>query len=222
MKKGGKKAKKKEVSKRYEILENLSVAFKKEIEKNNPRSKILNKLFNELYNFATKDALTGVFNRQALTELLDREMYRAFDEKLPLSIILFDIDNFKDYNDTFGHQQGDEALREVTKTVIKNTKKEDFVARYGGEEFMIVLIDTPLKKAIEVAEKIRKEVSIMKIKPVVKKLPPGYEHITISLGVAELTKKGVEDMIHRADMALYGAKLHGKNKIGVSEKTGKK
>ncbi len=207
----------KEIAKRLDLLSEISKEFKKEAAKENPRSIVLDSLFNELYNFATKDHLTGAFNKQALGELLGREMQRAFDDKLPLTIIMFDIDDFKKYNDRFGHLQGDEALRAVTKTVIRKTRKEDFVARYGGEEFMIVLIDTQLKKAVSISEEIRKEIANTKIKKVARDVNPGFERVTVSMGIAQLTKKGINDMIYRADMALYRAKLEGKNRICASK-----
>jgi diguanylate cyclase (GGDEF)-like protein len=204
------------------LLGKISKDFKKEIKKEKPRSEILDKLFKELYLFATKDHLTGVFNRHALNELLGREMERVLRHNLPLTVMMLDIDDFKKYNDTFGHLQGDEALRKATKIIMQNSRKEDFVARYGGEEFIIVLPGTNIKKAIEAAERIRVAINNMKIKKVSRDIEEGYERITVSMGIAQLTKKGIQEMIHRADMALYKAKIEGKNKICVSKINGKK
>lgn len=201
--------------KRFDTLYQLSKEIKTEIKKPRPKSTVLEKLFNELYLFATRDHLTGVFNRRILDELLSHEMERAIRHGLPLSVILFDIDNFKQYNDRFGHLQGDMALKTVTKEVQKLTRKEDFVARYGGEEFIIVLPDTDIEKAKEVAERIRKRISEIKIPAVSKDLEKGYDKVTISAGVSQLTKKGIHHMLHLADMALYKAKALGKNRIYI-------
>ncbi len=212
-----KKEKRTKKLERISFLKEISKDFKEEIEKENPRSEILDKLFKELYFFATKDHLTGVFNRQALNELLSREMERAVRYDLPLSVVMIDIDDFKIYNDTYGHLQGDEALRKVTKIIMQNTRKEDFVARYGGEEFIIVLPNTKIRKSIEVAERIRVAISRAKIKKTAKDIEPGFEGVTVSMGISQISGRGIKDMIHRADIALYKAKKEGKNKICVLE-----
>ncbi|MCX8193882.1 MAG: GGDEF domain-containing protein [Candidatus Pacearchaeota archaeon] len=199
--------------KRFDTLYQLSKELKTEIKKPKPEQKVLEKLFDELYLFATRDHLTGVFNRRILDELLSHEIERAIRHGLPLSVILFDIDNFKTYNDAYGHLQGDMALKKVTKEVQKLTRKEDFVARYGGEEFIIVLPDTKIEKAKEIAERIRKRISEIKIPAVSKNLKKGYDKVTISMGIAQLTKKGIHHMLHIADLALYRAKALGKNRV---------
>jgi diguanylate cyclase (GGDEF)-like protein len=216
-KKGKKKKKIAKEKKSISLLGEISSDFKKEIKKESPRSEILDKLFNELYLFATKDHLTGVFNRYALNELLSHEMNRSFRHGYPLTVIMLDMDDFKKYNDTYGHLQGDEALKTVTKIVMKNTRKEDFVARYGGEEFIIVLPETHMKKAIEIGERIRVAINSTKIKRVEKGIEQGFENITVSMGISQITKKGIQNMVHRADVALYKAKKEGKNKICVSK-----
>ena len=199
------------------LLGEISSDFKKEIKKEKPRSEILDKLFKELYLFATKDHLTGVFNRHALNELLGREMERALRHGSNLTIIMLDLDDFKKYNDSFGHLQGDEALRQATRIIMANSRKEDFVARYGGEEFIIVLPETNIKKAIEIGERIRVAINDKKIRKIARDIEKGYENITVSMGIAQLTKKGMQEMVHRADVALYKAKVEGKNKICVSK-----
>ena len=201
--------------KRFDTLYQLSKEIKAEMKKSKPESKVLEKLFDELYSFATKDHLTGVFNRRVLDELLSHEMERAIRQGLPLAVILFDIDNFKKYNDAYGHLQGDAALKAVTRSVQKLTRKEDFVARYGGEEFLIVLSDTTIQKAKEIAERIRRKIAETKISAVSKDLEPGYEGVTVSMGIAQFTKKGIHHMLHLADMALYRAKALGKNRVCV-------
>lgn len=207
----------KEIETKYSSLNHLYKRFDREIGKEKPRGKVLNKFFKELYVFATKDPLTGAFNRYCLNDILFREMKRSLRHDLCLSIIILDIDNFKKYNDAFGHLQGDEALKKITKIIILMTRKEDFIARYGGEEFIVVLPETRVKEAREVAERIRKKVQESKIKKITKKVKKGYDKITVSMGIAQLTKKGIKDMVIRADNALYKAKSQGKNKICISK-----
>ena len=222
-----KKKKKKKIKitkekKSISMLGDISSDFKKEIKKEKPRSEVLDKLFKELYLFATKDHLTGVFNRHALNELLGREMERSLRHGSNLAVIMLDLDDFKKYNDTFGHLQGDEALRQATRIIMANTRKEDFVARYGGEEFIIVLPETNIKKAIEIGERIRVAINDKKMRKITHDIKKGYENITVSMGIAQLTKKGIQEMVHRADVALYKAKVEGKNKICVSKINGTK
>ena len=215
-KKAKKKQKKGKKVDRYLALEKLSKEIKTEIKRPKLKPRTLRKLFNELYLFATHDHLTGVFNRRILDELLGKEMERSIRHNLSLSVIMLDIDDFKEYNDTYGHLQGDIALKTVTNSIQELTRAEDFVARYGGEEFIIVLPDTNLKKAKEIAERIRKKIAGTRIKVATKNLEPGYENITVSMGVARLTKKGSYEMLHQADVALYKAKERGKNMVCVA------
>ncbi|UZE94132.1 MAG: GGDEF domain-containing protein [Candidatus Pacearchaeota archaeon] len=203
--------------KRYAALEQLSKQIRSEIKKPKPEARSLGRLFNELYSYATKDHLTGVFNRRILDELLGREMEKSIRQGLPLAVIMMDIDNFKQYNDTYGHLQGDMALKAATKTIQRLTRKEDFVARYGGEEFIIVLPNTKLKKAREIAERIRKKIAETKIRAISKRIEKGFEKVTVSMGISKLTKAGIQYMLDQADIALYKAKEKGKNKVCVIE-----
>jgi len=207
---------KKAIVKRYKELGHLSKEIKEELGKEKPESQALEKLFNELYLYATRDHLTGVFNRRILDELLSKEMERAIRENLPLCVIILDIDDFKHYNDTFGHLQGDAALRTITKVVQRMTRKQYFVARYGGEEFIIVLPDTDLSEAKKIAEHIRKRISETIIHPVHKHIEKGYEHVTISMGIAKLVKHDIQHVLQMADNALYKAKAQGKNKVVIA------
>ena len=203
--------------KRHSSLTDVTKRFESEISKEHPSRAILNTVFNELYTLATKDQLTGVLNRRSFEELLGREVLRAIEHNLPLSVIMIDIDHFKQYNDTYGHLQGDVALKTVTRVVESNSRTEDFVARYGGEEFIVVLPGIKIDKAVEIAEKMRKSVADTKITASSKDIPEGFEKATISLGVASLGKEGIKDMLERADKALYEAKREGRNKIKVSK-----
>ncbi len=212
------KKKKKQIEKKYTELEYLTKKFKTEVEKVKPRTETIDKFFNKLYLFATRDHLTGVLNRRILDEILIREMKRAMRYKFPLCIVMLDIDDFKEYNDKYGHLQGDIALRKVTQIIQKNIRAEDFLARFGGEEFIIVMPNTVLKKAKEVSERVRRKIIIARIKATKKKLKPGFEHVTVSMGISQLTKKGIKHMLNQADLALYKAKHKGKNLIYVIKK----
>jgi len=121
--------------------------------------------------------------------------------------MLIDIDDFKNVNDTYGHQDGDAVLRKLVKIIKKSLRKSDLVARYGGEEFAIIMPETSIKKAFTVAERIRKNAAnMLKCKEL---------NITISIGIGTLSEKinSVYDLIRIADAALYRAKRGGKNKV---------
>jgi diguanylate cyclase (GGDEF)-like protein len=140
------------------------------------------------------------------------EFQRSKREKYPLSLIMCDIDNFKSYNDTYGHKKGDECLKTVAQ-VIDNTitRPGDFCARYGGEEFVVILPNTPPKGALNIAEEIRTNVQNMGIEHV-KSLP--LKVVSMSLGIATSevnTSISHEELVSRADKALYHAKGEGRN-----------
>lgn len=162
---------------------------------------------------AVFDALTGIPNRHSFSERILTEFNRSLRDSYPLSIIMGDIDNFKLYNDTYGHGGGDECLKSVAKSIEKSLKRPgDFCARYGGEEFIIILPATDQNGAMKIAEEIRNNVSGLNI-PHEKSLPD--QRVTISLGVA--TKNTGELISHEvllkmADDALYIAKEKGRNR----------
>ena len=176
----------------------------------------LNSAYDRIRSQAVVDALTGIPNRRSFTETILKEMHRSQRDNYPLALILSDIDNFKLYNDTYGHMIGDECLRKIAK-IIESTlnRPGDYCARYGGEEFVTVLPNTSLEGAIKVAENIRKNVEDLNIPH--EKCPPNY-HVSISLGVAVVNPKmkvAYEDLIKRADEALYRAKEKGRNRVEV-------
>ncbi|MEM4647946.1 MAG: GGDEF domain-containing protein [Candidatus Pacearchaeota archaeon] len=190
--------------------------IKKEIKKleQKHKEKFLSKLFEQLYFYATHDVLTGLWNRSLLNDILGKEVSRAIRHKKTFSIMLIDIDDFKKYNDKFGHLQGDEALKTVTGVIIKNIRKEDFAVRFGGEEFLIVLPETNAAKALNVAKRIREIINNTEIKPIRKNLPQGYEKVSVSIGISEF-KGNINEALEKADKALYKAKKLGKNKIVI-------
>ncbi|VEP13591.1 Diguanylate cyclase with PAS/PAC and GAF sensors (fragment) [Hyella patelloides LEGE 07179] len=160
------------------------------------------------------DSLTGIANRRKFDEYLESEWKRLAREKFPLSLILCDIDHFKLYNDTYGHQAGDLCLRKVAQAVKKTVKRPaDLTARYGGEELAIVLPNTTPEGAAKVAKNICRQIQALHI-PHINSSTDMY--ITLSLGVAGCIPKhdsSAEDLIAKADSNLYQAKKAGRNRV---------
>ncbi len=158
-----------------------------------------------------RDPLTGLFNRRYMEETLERELKRAVREGKPLSVIMFDIDHFKRFNDTMGHDAGDALLRELGTLLLESSRGGDIVCRYGGEEFLVVLPSTNLKDAAQHAEKLRVKTGALTVYHQGKALPK----CTISLGVAAFPGNGTEGdaLIKSADDALYRAKTEGRDRV---------
>lgn len=168
----------------------------------------------KLYELATTDGLTSLFVHRYFHLLLSRELARSRRHNKQLSLIMMDIDDFKNFNDTYGHQLGDEVLKSVARTVKGIMRAEDVVARYGGEEFAVILPETGAAQAAVAAEKIRRMVEMLEIRHGEKKL-----HVTISLGVATFPEHALskDELILCADTGLYAAKRGGKNRVCVCE-----
>lgn len=161
---------------------------------------------------ADTDGLTGLFNRRYLDSLLQRELQRTTRYKTPLGVVLLDLDHFKQINDRYGHQTGDEVLRNVSKLVSQAVRVTDSVARYGGEEIAIVFTQTQALGVSEVTERLRQTLA-------------DFEHVhqgqvvrgTASFGVSVCDGKGVvpsaTEILERADRALYRAKHSGRNRV---------
>lgn len=167
----------------------------------------------ELKRLTSLDGLTGIANRRHFDAVLLREWRRAMRMGEELSIIMADIDFFKLYNDTYGHQNGDECLRQIAQALSHTTDRGgDLLARYGGEEFIAVLPGTSLNGASFVAEQMRKTVSDLRIPD-----PSApFGHITASFGVASavaMPETDPQDLVGAADLALYKAKHLGRNQI---------
>ena len=173
-----------------------------------------------LEELSYQDGLTGVANRRMFDSVLEREWGEARRNRQPLSLVMLDIDYFKQYNDHYGHLQGDECLRRVAQALLSaSTRARDFLGRFGGEEFVMILPDTDAQAAMRVAERCRSLI-----------LDQGIAHagshvghmLTISVGVAtQVPAEGDDpiDLISRVDKRLYEAKLQGRNRI-VSEPAG--
>jgi diguanylate cyclase len=165
---------------------------------------------------ATTDPLTGLGNRKIFDQRLRELVAASAAEGQPLSVIMADIDHFKKVNDTHGHQVGDLILRRVAETLVECVKGRDHTARYGGEEFVVLLPGTPVQGAYVVAEEIRK--TIMSKKVTRKSTGEVLGQITLSLGIAQLRKAETgNEMVSRADAALYVAKNGGRNRTCSGE-----
>ena len=173
------------------------------------------RLCEKLSSLAVTDALTGVFNHRFFQEGLNVEILRAQRYKHNLSMIIFDIDGFKNYNDLYGHLEGDRVLKSVAQEIRKNVRQVDIICRYGGDEFVVILPSTHTKGAKFVAEKVRNSVASLDLLNVENHK---VIRVTLSGGVAEF-KEGMkkEQLINLADRALYSAKSEGKNRISVNE-----
>jgi diguanylate cyclase (GGDEF)-like protein len=171
-----------------------------------------------LERLSTLDTLTGIANRRRFDEVLRQEWKRAARDGTPLSLIYCDIDLFKGYNDSHGHQAGDECLLRVARAIAEAVRRPaDLAARYGGEEFVILLVDTALAGAVILAERMRERVESLRIGHRTSGISA---FLTVSFGVATLVPRpGVrpEDLIDRADRALYAAKQKGRNRVVGSD-----
>lgn len=173
----------------------------------------LNEANQELQKLSTTDGLTGIANRRMFDELAYREWRRCERLKKPISLIMVDVDNFKLFNDKYGHQAGDECLKVVANRVAKVAQRAtDLAARYGGEEFVLVLGETDAKGANWVANRLRQQVAELNI--------PHYatasRHVTVSCGVASVTPQfglTLDTLLKSADHAMYQAKSAGRDQV---------
>jgi diguanylate cyclase len=158
------------------------------------------------------DPLTGLGNRKYFDRSLETAVANAFDTSEPLSLLMFDIDYFKSFNDSYGHLTGDQVLRLVGMSLKQSIKGQDITARYGGEEFAVVLPNTALRQALTVADHIRRAVMSKELKK--KSTGEILGRVTISVGVSML-KPGddMDSLIERADACLYAAKRAGRNRV---------
>jgi len=169
------------------------------------------KELNELLSHqAATDPLTGIYNRSKFNDVLNVEIHRATRFNTALSLIMFDIDDFKKINDNHGHHEGDAVLREMTALVAQNVRIHDLFARWGGEEFMIMVANTALDNARQLAEKLRHAID--------SHIFEGGHHVTCSFGVSQLGANENDDFLtKKVDNALYQAKTGGRNRVVTHE-----
>ncbi|NET27358.1 PleD family two-component system response regulator [Okeania sp. SIO1I7] len=193
--------------------------LRRQIEKERMLSEKLEKANQELERLASLDSLTMIANRRNFEKFIESEWKRSHKNGLPLSIIMCDVDFFKAYNDTYGHQAGDTCLKKIADLIVQNVNRSpDLVARYGGEEFVVVLPETDLQGAVYVAEKICKSIKDAAIVHQGSKIS---NCVTVSCGVATRTSLSwntdfnsqPSDLIKEADSALYEAKSQGRNRV---------
>lgn len=165
---------------------------------------------------ARTDGLTGLANRRAFDETLEREWQNARRERVPLSLLFLDADHFKRYNDRYGHQQGDQLLATLARVLKKKARRpRDLAARYGGEEFVVLLPNTSRQRAAEIAESIRRAVAGLKVPHA----DAAAGIVTISVGVATAVPQGddtVAGLVEAADEAVYQAKESGRNRVAMA------
>lgn len=162
----------------------------------------------QVQRLASRDELTRALNRRSLIAALDSERSRAERSGAPFCIAMIDLDHFKKVNDTYGHAAGDAVLRTFSATVHECMRSTDVFGRYGGEEFLLVLVGSADGEAVEAVERIRLAVTALDWRPIVPDAP-----VTMSAGVAGFRKgESVEQLLHRADQALYQAKHAGRNR----------
>jgi diguanylate cyclase (GGDEF)-like protein len=195
----------------------VQVVFRNITERNMITKKL--KETNELLKqLSTKDGLTHVANRRSIAEYLEQEWKRSIRNSTPISLILLDIDFFKLYNDTYGHQAGNACLKMIAVS-LKNTVKRsgDLVARYGGEEFVVVLPNTNMTGAASVAEDLRENTESLQIPHLNSKVS---QYVTVSIGIAATIPpldSNPFDLLNQADKALYMAKQEGRNRVKFYE-----
>jgi diguanylate cyclase (GGDEF)-like protein len=163
---------------------------------------------------ATHDALTSIWNRGVIMDLLGRELARSQRESGCTIVLLLDVDHFKSVNDTYGHPVGDDVLREIARRLLLSIRSYDFVGRYGGEEFLLVLNNCNPASAESRAEEIRKVIHSQPIQT-----SAGPLEVTISVGVllsGEWGIRPVEELLYEVDAALYAAKAAGRNCIRMA------
>ena len=162
----------------------------------------------KLHSLVVRDGMTGLFNHAFMEQLIGDAINRSKRSKNPLSLLMIDVDSFKQINDTLGHNAGDEVLKQIVKLLEGSKRSTDYLGRWGGDELVMLLTDTNLQGATNLAEKLR---SLVENHPF-----PYHRRLTISLGASEYAEQDtVPGFIERADAAMYRAKRGGRNRVGI-------
>ncbi|HEY9761706.1 MAG TPA: diguanylate cyclase [Trichocoleus sp.] len=172
----------------------------------------LRQALSEVEKLACIDPLTNTFNRRRLFQLAEQELLRTQRYGSPLSVMMLDVDHFKAVNDTYGHLAGDWVLKEVAETTRRQLRSTDFLGRYGGEEFAVILTETDGFKAVEVGERIRSKLESLAV------VAEGHAiKVTVSIGVGSYMAQtdDIDQIIKRADLALYHSKNSGRNACSI-------
>jgi diguanylate cyclase (GGDEF)-like protein len=173
-----------------------------------------------LTDTASRDGLTGIHNRRMFDEQLDRMWTQAVREQVPLALMLIDIDHFKAYNDYYGHQAGDECLRQVAQCLARGARRPlDVIARYGGEEFAIVLFDAKREHVEAASRKLQDSIQTLAIRHLA--APGARKRLTVSIGAAcvlPASGRSHFGFVQLADEALYAAKEHGRDRVVIMDK----
>jgi diguanylate cyclase (GGDEF)-like protein len=167
----------------------------------------------QLRQQSIRDPLTGLFNRRYLEETMERELARSIRNGQPLAVVAIDVDHFKRFNDTHGHEAGDQVLVELARLLRESVRNTDIACRYGGEEFVLLMPDSPPAIAIERVETLRAQVSALRLQFGAGRNEP----LTISIGLATAPQDGhrADVLLRNADTALYAAKAGGRNRLVV-------
>ncbi len=193
-------------------VKNTHLRFKADIENNQQEVAMLREELEKVRQEATTDGLTGLLNRRTLDNQLPKEIIHSKQANTALSILLIDIDKFKLVNDNYGHLVGDKVIRYIAKTIKTNVSDETEVFRFGGEEFCVLLPNTSMTEAMNIAENIRKAQE--KGELIASSSNERIGRVTVSTGVATYLKnESIESFIDRADKALYQAKSKGRNRV---------
>ena len=193
-----------------------ALRLKEEMDQRKARERELEALTRKFEQLSNQDGLTGVPNRRCFEDVFQKEWLRSRREGMPLSALMIDIDFFKNYNDTYGHLQGDLCLRQVARAIETALKRPgDFVARYGGEEFVVLLPGTDLAGALSIAGLIRANVRAAAIEHASSQVS---KRVTVSIGISGVVPTmdmEPEGLLAAADAALYQAKSSGRNRVEV-------